>query len=266
MLINATQVVKNPLENWRSEELFHFNIYLATPIVVSHTPIILIRWSSLNLSECKNGIFVFSPIRPLPTKRNSLRKLAGALQGTQASQKPLSFYGSELVLRLNGEMLFQFWTPMKEVVRCTRFLIFSDEVLVLLFSFDLMKTQFFVSWLRLIVMKYQSINQSINQQINQSIDESNYHWLKNAARIYFRNFTSSIYLAKTNVLTLGTLKWLFQNLCEENKRKEIIDWRGAFSSDSWQLCWRMRHLDRSQVTWPTTYGSVNCIQIISGNM
>ena len=60
---------------------------------------------------------------------------------------------------------------------------------------------------------------------------------------------------------LRTLKGLFQDLWVKNRRKEISDWRGALCSDFLQLCWRMRHLGRNQVTWPTTNGSVHCIII-----
>ena len=103
-----------------------------------------------------------------------------------------------------------------------------------------------------------SVLAAVSWSINQSIDQWNYHWLRDAARICFRNLTNSIYLAKTNVLMLRTSKWLLQNLCVEDKRKGIIDWRGTLCSDAWQLCWKIRRLDKNQVTWPTIYGSGDC--------
>ena len=57
-----------------------------------------------------------------------------------------------------------------------------------------------------------SIDQAIDQSMNQPMNESNCHYLKNAARIYFRNFTNSVDLAKRNVLMLRTLKGVIWEL------------------------------------------------------
>ena len=110
----------------------------------------------------------------------------------------------------------------------------------------------------------QSINQSINQSIDQSIKQSNNQSINRSIINWkgLREFTLEIcqqhLFGEKNVLMLRTSKWLFQNLCVENKRKGVIDWRGALCSDWLQPCWRMRPLNRNQVMWPNTYGSVHC--------
>ena len=103
----------------------------------------------------------------------------------------------------------------------------------------------------------QSINQSIKQSIkecliNQSIKRTIVGW--NVLGILQAVFI----WRKKMLLRLRASRWLFESLCGENRREGIIEWCGALCSDSWQLCWRMRHLDRNQVTWPTTNESVDC--------
>ena len=98
---------------------------------------------------------------------------------------------------------------------------------------------------------------AVSWSINQSIDQTVINW-KCCENLLWK-FDQQCLFGENSVLTLSTLKGLFQNLCVKNKREEIIDWRGALCSDSWQLCCRMRRWDGNQVTWPTTYGSVDCI-------
>ena len=93
--------------------------------------------------------------------------------------------------------------------------------------------------------------------INQSINWTIINW-KILQEFTLEILPTVFIWQNKKVLMLRTSKWSSQNLCVENKRKEIIDWCGELCSDSWQLCWRMRHLDRNQVTWPITHGSVDC--------
>ena len=80
-----------------------------------------------------------------------------------------------------------------------------------------------LEWIHAGVSRCVFVFAAVSWPINQSIEQSNYHWLKNAAKIYFRNFTNSFYLAKRNAFDVRCfMKWLFQDLRVENKRKEML--------------------------------------------
>ena len=93
---------------------------------------------------------------------------------------------------------------------------------------------------------------AVSWSINQSINRSVIDWTM------LQILLTAFIRPKTCFSFYVLLKWLFQNLCAESKRTEIIDWHVALCSDSGQLCLRMRNLDSNQVTGPTTYGSVHC--------
>ena len=109
-----------------------------------------------------------------------------------------------------------------------------------------------------------SINQSINQSIDQSIDQSINRTIINwkMLREFTLEFLSTVFIWRKKMFWCYVLQsGYFRIFCVENKRKEIIDWRGALCSDSWQLCWKMRRLDRNLVTWSIAFESVDCIMM-----
>ena len=98
---------------------------------------------------------------------------------------------------------------------------------------------------------------SNNQSINQSINGTIISW--KMPQEFTSEIAPTVLIGRKKMFWCYVLRRGFSRIYVENERKEIIDWREALCSDSWQLCWRMRHLDRNQVTWPTTNDSVHSI-------